>query len=100
VEREVIDKKELKEVELRSEELQEVMGKIPSWILRRGISVLFAEKTNDFRSQIRSMTSQLKANIHSWEMSYVLISPIDGKITFTRYWVSNQVGFSVLIFDK
>ena len=23
-------------------------------------------------------------------MSYVLTSPIDGKITFTRYWVSNQ----------
>ena len=48
------------------------------------------EKMNDFRSQIRSMTSQLKASIQSWEMSYVLMSPIDGKITFTRYWVSNQ----------
>jgi HlyD family secretion protein len=48
------------------------------------------EKMNDFRSQIRSMTSQLKANIQSWEMSYVLMSPINGKITFTRYWVSNQ----------
>ena len=23
-------------------------------------------------------------------MSYVLMSPIDGNITFTRYWVSNQ----------
>ena len=50
----------------------------------------YTEKTNDFRSQIRSMVSQLKANIQSWEMSYVLMSPIDGKITFTRYWVSNQ----------
>ena len=48
------------------------------------------EKMNDFRSQIRSMTSQMKANIQSWEMSYVLMAPIDGKITFTRYWVSNQ----------
>ena len=48
------------------------------------------EKMNDFRSQIRSMVSQLKTNIRSWEVSYVLMSPIDGKITFTRYWVSNQ----------
>ena len=48
------------------------------------------EKINDFRSQLRSMVSQLKASIQSWEMSYVLMSPIDGKITFTRYWVSNQ----------
>ena len=50
----------------------------------------YKEKTNDYRLQILSMVSQLKASIHSWEMSYVLTSPIDGKITFTRYWVSNQ----------
>ena len=48
------------------------------------------EKMNDFRSQVRSMASQLKASIQSWEMSYVLIAPVDGKITFTRYWASNQ----------
>ena len=48
------------------------------------------EKTNDFRSQIRSMVSQIKTEIQSWEISYVLISPVEGKITFTRYWVSNQ----------
>ena len=48
------------------------------------------EKMNDFSTQIQSMVSQLKANIQSWELSYVLMSPIDGKITFTRYWVSNQ----------
>ena len=35
------DGKEHKEVELRSEELLEVMNKIPLWILRRGISLLF-----------------------------------------------------------
>ena len=48
------------------------------------------EKTSGFRSQLRSMVLQLKSDIQSWEMNYVLISPIDGKITFTRYWVSNQ----------
>lgn len=30
-----------KEVELRSEEVQEVMGQIPSWIVRWGITILF-----------------------------------------------------------
>lgn len=30
-----------KEIELRSEEVQEVMSEIPSWILRRGITTLF-----------------------------------------------------------
>lgn len=32
---------ENKEIELRSEEVQEVMGQIPAWILRWGITVLF-----------------------------------------------------------
>ncbi|MDR0835635.1 MAG: HlyD family secretion protein, partial [Tannerella sp.] len=48
------------------------------------------EKTNDFRSQIRSMVSQIKTEIQSWELNYVLKAPIDGKITFTNYWVINQ----------
>jgi HlyD family secretion protein len=32
---------EHKEVEIRSEAVQEVMGKVPSWIVRRGITLLF-----------------------------------------------------------
>jgi HlyD family secretion protein len=48
------------------------------------------EKMNGFRSQIRSMASQVKTDIQAWELNYVLISPVDGKISFTRYWVSNQ----------
>lgn len=34
-------KKEEKPVELRSEEVQEIMGQIPAWIVRWGITVLF-----------------------------------------------------------
>jgi len=37
----IAEKKEHKEVEIQSEELQEVLGKIPPWILKCGISVLF-----------------------------------------------------------
>lgn len=35
------EEKRHKEIELRSEEVQEVMNKVPSWILRCGIAVLF-----------------------------------------------------------
>ena len=35
------DVEEHKNIELRSEEVQEVMGQIPSWIIRSGISLLF-----------------------------------------------------------
>jgi len=48
------------------------------------------EKENGFQSQLRTLISQLQNDIQSWEMSYVLTSPIDGKITFTNYWVTNQ----------
>lgn len=33
--------KKYKQIELRSEEVQEVMSQVPSWILRRGITTLF-----------------------------------------------------------
>lgn len=36
-----MEEKKYKEIELRSEEVQEVMGEVPSWIIRRGITVLF-----------------------------------------------------------
>ncbi len=36
-----METEEGKEIELRSEELQEVLGEIPHWILRRGIFILF-----------------------------------------------------------
>ncbi len=35
------NKKKYKEIELRSEEVQEIMNEIPSWIIRWGITVLF-----------------------------------------------------------
>ena len=35
------EEKKYKEIELRSEEVQEVMGEIPPWILRWGITTLF-----------------------------------------------------------
>ena len=36
-----MENKKYKEIELRCEEVQEVMNHIPSWILRWGITVLF-----------------------------------------------------------
>jgi HlyD family secretion protein len=48
------------------------------------------ESLNDLRSRIRSLTTQLKAEIQAWELSYVLRAPIDGTVTFTNYWIENQ----------
>lgn len=36
-----MEEKAFKDIEIRSEEVQEVMGKVPSWIVRWGITLLF-----------------------------------------------------------
>jgi HlyD family secretion protein len=48
------------------------------------------EKSNSLRSQLQSLFSQLKTEIRNWELNYALLAPIDGKITFSNYWVENQ----------
>ncbi|MDR0833435.1 MAG: HlyD family secretion protein, partial [Candidatus Symbiothrix sp.] len=48
------------------------------------------EKLNGLQTQLQSLVSQLKKEIQNWELSYVLIAPIDGKITFTNFWMTNQ----------
>jgi len=48
------------------------------------------EKLNSLQSQLQSLVSQLKTGIEDWELNYVLQAPIDGKITFSKYWIENQ----------
>ncbi|GHV25295.1 hemolysin [Bacteroidia bacterium] len=48
------------------------------------------EKLNGLHTQLQSLVSQLKTEIQNWEMNYMLIAPIDGKITFTNFWTTNQ----------
>lgn len=33
----------------------------------------------------------LKAELNIWENTYLLKSPVDGIVTFTRYWTENQI---------
>jgi HlyD family secretion protein len=48
------------------------------------------ETLNGLRTQLQSLILQIKTEIQTWELNYVLITPIDGKITFTDYWTINQ----------
>ncbi|GHV57607.1 hemolysin [Bacteroidia bacterium] len=48
------------------------------------------ETLNGLQTQLQSLITQLKTDIQSWEINYVLMAPISGKITFTEYWISNQ----------
>lgn len=50
----------------------------------------YLDKKNTLETQLKSYITQLQAEIQTWELNYVIIAPIDGKITFTKYWVENQ----------
>lgn len=56
--------------------------------------------------QLKSLFMQLQTDIRNWELTYVLKSPIKGKVTFTNYWVENQnissgeEAFSIVPYNK
>jgi HlyD family secretion protein len=42
-------------------------------------------------SLLNESLNNLKAQIRMWENTYLLISPVDGIVTFTRFWKQNQM---------
>ena len=50
----------------------------------------YLDQKNTLETQLRSLVNQLRAEIDAWEISYALITPIDGEITLTQYWTNNQ----------
>lgn len=49
-----------------------------------------SEKVISWKMQIRTLIIQLHTEIGAWEQSYVLKTPMDGTVSFTRYWAVNQ----------
>lgn len=66
----------------------------------------YITRRDELELQLKSFTMQLQTEIRKWEMTYVLKSPVDGKVTFTRFWSENQnitageEAFSVVPDDK
>lgn len=50
----------------------------------------YFDKKRDLENKVKTGILQLLNDIQTWEMNYVLVAPIDGNITFTKYWVENQ----------
>jgi multidrug resistance efflux pump len=50
-------------------------------------------KVDDYEklvSVLRESFLNLRAQIHLWENTYLLISPVEGIVSFTKFWSSNQ----------
>ena len=50
----------------------------------------YAENENRLELELNTLAGQLLNEINTWEMNFVLISPINGKVTFVGYWSINQ----------
>lgn len=50
----------------------------------------YLDRKNVLETQLRSLINQLITEIGIWEMTYVLTTPVAGRITFTQYWTENQ----------
>jgi HlyD family secretion protein len=48
------------------------------------------EEREKFVSALRESFLNLKAQINLWENTYLLISPVEGIVSFTKFWSANQ----------
>lgn len=48
------------------------------------------DREKNLKTKLHSLITELKTGINDWELKYLLISPIEGKVAFTEYWSVNQ----------
>ncbi|MFO7755054.1 MAG: HlyD family efflux transporter periplasmic adaptor subunit [Bacteroidales bacterium] len=48
------------------------------------------EERQNYRSAVVDELIRLKSRLDWWIQNHLLVSPIDGNVTFTRYWAENQ----------
>jgi HlyD family secretion protein len=67
--------------------------RIESAQLKESLSKLdtqYAREHNSLLSELKTSYSELLSAIESWEQMYLLISPIEGTVTFNSFWTNNQ----------
>jgi len=48
------------------------------------------EELSGMINTLEESYNNLKASITSWEQTYLLVAPVEGSVTFTRFWSENQ----------
>ncbi len=51
----------------------------------------YRNEIDQFESEIADGLSMLKNQLKNWKDKYLLISPVEGKVTLTKYWSENHV---------
>jgi multidrug resistance efflux pump len=53
-------------------------------------SIMSSEDLDKLSSTLEESFRNLKAEINIWKITYLLVSPVSGTVTFTKYWSENQ----------
>jgi len=48
------------------------------------------EQVNNLQIALTGATDQLQTQIKAWEQTYLLVAPVSGVVTLTKYWQKNQ----------
>jgi HlyD family secretion protein len=54
------------------------------------LSLQYLQDKNQYYSDLKSAYRELIAAIESWRQTYLLVSPIDGTVTFNTFWQKDQ----------
>lgn len=70
------------------------------------LSMLQLEQANKYRIELEQGMKNLQSSIEAWKLDFLLISPINGRVSFFNLWTSNQnikagdEAFNVVPLDK
>jgi HlyD family secretion protein len=53
-------------------------------------SIMRSDDLEKLSSTLEESFRNLSAEINIWEINYLLVSPVSGTVTFTKYWSENQ----------
>lgn len=51
---------------------------------------IYSDQKNKYRSEVLEAFNILKSEVRNWELTYLIRSPIDGIVTFNKFWSVNQ----------
>ncbi len=51
---------------------------------------LYADQAHKYKSELLETFNILKSEVSNWELTYLMRSPIDGVVTFNKFWSVNQ----------
>jgi len=66
---------------IESAQLQESLSKL---------DIQYQREQNSLLSNLKTAKNELETAIEDWEQTYLLVSPINGTVTFNTFWTNNQ----------